>query len=125
MTQKLFAGRRFIQARPAPCISPRRSSHHFQEQFMSSQHTVIVGGSSGVGLATAQQLIAEGEQVTVTGRSQDRLNAAKASLGSKGRAVRMDAADAKSLPDVFAAIGPFDHLVLALGSRKGFGPSPA
>lgn len=89
---------------------------------MSSQHTVIVGGSSGVGLATALRLLAEGEEVTITGRNQDRLNVAKASLGSKGRAVRMDAADAKSLPEAFAAIGPFDHLVLALGSRKGFGP---
>jgi NAD(P)-dependent dehydrogenase (short-subunit alcohol dehydrogenase family) len=89
---------------------------------MASQHIVIVGGSSGIGLATAQHLLAEGEQVTIAGRSQDRLDAAKASLGPKGRAVRMDAAKAESLPEVFAAIGPFDHLVLALGSRKGFGP---
>ncbi len=89
---------------------------------MSSQHTVIVGGSSGVGLATAQHLLAAGEQVTITGRSQDRLDAAKTSLGPSGRAVRMDAANAESLPTAFAAIGRFDHLVLALGSRKGFGP---
>jgi NAD(P)-dependent dehydrogenase (short-subunit alcohol dehydrogenase family) len=89
---------------------------------MSSQHTVIVGGSSGVGLATALQLLAGGQQVTVTGRSQDRLDAAKTLLSSKGRALRLDAADATSLPDAFAAIAPFDHLVLALGSRKGFGP---
>jgi NAD(P)-dependent dehydrogenase (short-subunit alcohol dehydrogenase family) len=89
---------------------------------MASQQIVIVGGSSGIGLATAQQLLAEGEQVTITGRSQDRLDAAKTSLGPKGRAVRMDAADPGSLPRAFAAIGPFDHLVLALGSIKGFGP---
>jgi NAD(P)-dependent dehydrogenase (short-subunit alcohol dehydrogenase family) len=34
----------------------------------------------------------------------------------------MDAADAPSLPAAFADIGAFDHLVLALGSRKGLGP---
>src|SRR5262249_11639769 len=34
----------------------------------------------------------------------------------------MDAADAQSVSSVFAAIGKFDHLVLALGSRKGVGP---
>src|SRR5690349_15310020 len=89
---------------------------------MTSQHTVIVGGSSGIGLATAQYLLAEGERVTITGRSRDRLDAAAALLGSGGRAVRMDATDARSLPSAFASIGPFDHLVLALGSRKGFGP---
>ena len=89
---------------------------------MSSQHTVIVGGSSGIGLATAQHLLATGEQVTIAGRSQDRLDAAKTSLGANGRAVRIDATEAESLPKAFAAIGSFDHLVLALGSRKGFGP---
>lgn len=92
---------------------------------MSSQHTVIVGGSSGIGFATARRLLSEGEQVTITGRSADRLDAATSALGSKARAVCMNAAEAKGLPEIFAAIGPFDHLVLALGSRKGFGPFAA
>src|SRR5439155_15859627 len=34
----------------------------------------------------------------------------------------MDAADATNLPNALAAIGKFDHLVLALGSHKGLGP---
>ena len=89
---------------------------------MSSQHIVVVGGSSGIGLATARLLLSQGEEVTITGRSPDRLAAAKSSLGPESRAVRMDAADAPSLPGAFAAIGPIDHVVLALGSRKGFGP---
>jgi len=89
---------------------------------MPSQHTVIVGGSSGIGLATAQRLLAEGNRVTITGRNPDRLNAARSSLGSQANAMQMDAADAASLPGAFARIASFDHLVLALGSRKGFGP---
>jgi len=89
---------------------------------MSSQHTVIVGGSSGIGLATAKHLLADGDQITITGRSKARLDAAVSALGAKARAVCIDAAEAKALPETFAAIGPFDHLVLALGSRKGFGP---
>ena len=89
---------------------------------MASQHTVIVGGSSGIGLATAKHLLAAGGKVTITGRDQARLDAAQQSLGGKASAVRMDAADAESLPGIFGSIGGFDHLVLALGSRKGLGP---
>ena len=89
---------------------------------MSSQHTVIVGGSSGIGLATARQLLASGAEVTITGRDETRLARAKAQLGPTARTLRMDAADADTLPGLFAEIGPFDHLVLALGGGKGMGP---
>jgi NAD(P)-dependent dehydrogenase (short-subunit alcohol dehydrogenase family) len=89
---------------------------------MSSHHTVIVGGSSGIGLAAAQHLFAAGGRVTITGRDPDRLAAARRTLGPDACAIRMDAADLGSLPGLFASIGAFDHLVLALGSRKGFGP---
>jgi NAD(P)-dependent dehydrogenase (short-subunit alcohol dehydrogenase family) len=89
---------------------------------MSPQHAVIVGGSSGIGLATARQLLDMGFRVTIAGRSEKRLNDAKASLGGKASTVAMDAVDAPSLPTVFSGIGAFDHLVLALGSRKGLGP---
>lgn len=89
---------------------------------MSSQHTVIVGGSSGIGLATAQALLAVGGRVTVTGRDEARLARAKDRLGPGAEALRMDAADAESLPGLFARIGACDHLVLALGSGRGLGP---
>ena len=48
---------------------------------MSSQHAVIIGGSSGIGLATARRLLASGMQVTITGRSEQRLDEARQSLG--------------------------------------------
>lgn len=89
---------------------------------MSSQHTVIVGGTSGIGLATAQALLAAGGQVTVTGRSEARLAHARRVLGPQAQVLKMDAAAADALPAQFAAIGAFDHLVLALGSGRGLGP---
>ena len=46
---------------------------------MSSQHTVIVGGSSGIGLATARQLLASGAEVTL-----DTARGAVAAAGSAG-----------------------------------------
>jgi len=89
---------------------------------MSSEHVVIVGGSSGIGLAAARQLLAAGYQITITGRNEARLNAAKEALRGALAALVMDAADTASARDAFDRIGSFDHLVLALGSSKGAGP---
>jgi NAD(P)-dependent dehydrogenase (short-subunit alcohol dehydrogenase family) len=89
---------------------------------MSSQHTVIVGGSSGIGLATARHLLASGARVTITGRDETRLVEAGRQLGPEAQIAPMDATASDALPAQFARIGKFDHLVLALGSGKGVGP---
>ena len=41
----------------------------------ASKRVVIIGGSSGIGLATAHEALAEGAFVTIAGRSEDRLPA--------------------------------------------------
>jgi NAD(P)-dependent dehydrogenase (short-subunit alcohol dehydrogenase family) len=89
---------------------------------MSSEHIVIVGGSSGIGLETARHLLATGARVTITGRSETRLAEAKRQLGPEAQTLQMDATAAEALRAQFAQIGKFDHLVLALGSGMGVGP---
>jgi NAD(P)-dependent dehydrogenase (short-subunit alcohol dehydrogenase family) len=88
---------------------------------MSPQHAVIIGGSSGIGLAAARRLLASGMQVTITGRSAQRMEEACRSLGGVTGVV-MDAAAADGLSGFFSGIEAFDHLVLTLGSGKGLGP---
>jgi NADPH:quinone reductase-like Zn-dependent oxidoreductase len=52
--------------------------------------TVITGGSSGIGLATAKRFAAEGAKVVVTGRRQAELDAAVKDIGGNAGGVRGD-----------------------------------
>jgi len=89
---------------------------------MSSHHVAIIGGSSGIGLATAAHLLEKGYRVTITGRDAAKLQVAGQSLNGDLTAIAMDAADFGRLADAFQRIGPVDHLVLALGGGNGAGP---
>jgi len=60
---------------------------------------VIIGGTSGIGLATAKMLLAGGARVLVTGRSQAGLDSAQKELGSGALVV---SSDARSLTDIDA-----------------------
>ena len=60
---------------------------------------LITGGSSGIGLELARQLLARGNTVIVTGRDQDRLDAAEQTLRAV-HAIRSDVGD----PDAIAAL---------------------
>ena len=60
---------------------------------------VIIGGTSGIGLATAKMLVDGGARVLVTGRSQAGLDSAQKELG-KGAVVV--SSDARSLTDIDA-----------------------
>ncbi len=50
---------------------------------LKNKVAVVTGGSSGIGLATAQRFIADGAQVVITGRDQEALDAAVAELGDR------------------------------------------
>ena len=60
---------------------------------------VIIGGTSGMGLATAKMLLDGGARVLVTGRSQAGLDSAQKELGTGGVVV---SSDARSLTDIDA-----------------------
>ncbi len=57
---------------------------------LDSKVAVVTGGSSGIGLATAERFIADGAHVVVTGRDQKALDAAVAELGDRVTGIRGD-----------------------------------
>jgi len=73
---------------------------------------VIVGGSSGIGLASAAAASALGARVVMAGRSEQKLDAARRDVEGRIEARRLDMTDDASIEAFFAAVGPLDHLVI-------------
>lgn len=72
--------------------------------------TVIIGGSSGMGLAIAQKLYSLGHEIVIASRSKEKLEKAVALIGN-AESHLLDATKEEELIAFFEAIGPFDHLV--------------
>ncbi|RWX63543.1 SDR family NAD(P)-dependent oxidoreductase, partial [Mesorhizobium sp. M4B.F.Ca.ET.089.01.1.1] len=85
------------------------------------EHCVIIGGSSGIGLATARRLVGPAMKVTITGRNEDKLKDAWKSLGGTVGKAAFDATMPNEVRRFFDGLGPFDHLVLAASGGKGLG----
>lgn len=82
---------------------------------MNSNDTVVViGGSSGMGLAVARRCLADGAPVVIAGRSPWRLKAAQAELGCPGRlrAVTADIGDRAQVAALFEHTATIRHLVV-------------
>lgn len=86
---------------------------------LTDKYTLITGGTTGIGLATAQEFIAEGAHVAVTGRNPETLAAAKRILGENAWVIPADAGDIvaqKQLAQTIATRWPrLDALFLNAG----------
>jgi NAD(P)-dependent dehydrogenase (short-subunit alcohol dehydrogenase family) len=83
---------------------------------MKGQKVVVFGGGSGVGLASAKLLAANGAQVVITGRNREKLETAAREIGVASKVV-----DGKKPGEVrafFDALGAFDHLVITAGQTN-------
>jgi NAD(P)-dependent dehydrogenase (short-subunit alcohol dehydrogenase family) len=76
---------------------------------LSGKVAVVTGGTSGIGLATAQRLVSDGAFVFVTGRRKGELDKAAALLGDSGAAVQSDV----------SKLGDLDRLFSIVKERKG------
>jgi NAD(P)-dependent dehydrogenase (short-subunit alcohol dehydrogenase family) len=78
---------------------------------------VVVGGSSGIGLAVARLAQHEGAEVTIAGRSQEKLLQSQRELGG-GHTVVMDITDEDAVGQVFAGLSHVDHVLISAGTLR-------
>lgn len=71
---------------------------------LTGKIAVITGGSSGIGLATAQRFVAEGAYVFITGRRQAELDAAVERVGRNVRGVSGDVAKLADLDRLYDTV---------------------
>jgi NAD(P)-dependent dehydrogenase (short-subunit alcohol dehydrogenase family) len=86
---------------------------------LAGKVAVITGGSSGIGLATAQRFVDEGADVFIMGRRQSELDKAKALIGDGVSTVAGDVTVSADLDRLFATVleqkGALDILVASSG----------
>ena len=71
---------------------------------LEGKTALVTGATAGIGLAVAQRFVAEGAHVFITGRRQEALDAALATLGAAGTGIRGDVTDSHELDGVFSVI---------------------
>lgn len=77
---------------------------------IKGKRALVLGGNRGMGLAIARTLVAEGAEVTIAARDEDRLAAAARELDG-ARAFRLDLADSSGFAGFAEAVGDIDILV--------------
>ena len=82
---------------------------------LSGQRIVIIGGSSGMGLATARAAVAAGAVVTIASSDEGRLEAALAELPDTCDGAVTNTRNEADIAALFARVGELDHLVYTAG----------
>lgn len=84
-----------------------------QETTPKHERILIVGGSSGMGLSLAGQQLAAGADVTIVGRSEERLSAARQRLPhpERLRTIAADVTNEDEVQRLFQDVGTLDHIV--------------
>jgi NAD(P)-dependent dehydrogenase (short-subunit alcohol dehydrogenase family) len=86
-----------------------------------NQRIAILGGTSGLGLATAKAAAAEGAAVIVASATEARVEAALAQLPESAEGHVVDLLDEGAVRDLFAELGTLDHLAFTAGESLQLG----
>lgn len=89
----------------------------------AGKKVLVLGGTSGIGLAAARQFSAAGASVVVISRDADKVASAVADIGSNCTGASLDVLDMEAMKTLFAKEAPFDIMVnAATGGDRATGP---
>jgi NAD(P)-dependent dehydrogenase (short-subunit alcohol dehydrogenase family) len=95
----------------APTISP-----------LTNKRVIILGASSGIGLATAKAATAEGAGVVIVSSNRQRIDQALKELPAGSEAHAVNLSQEQNIKAFFDSIGNFDHLVYCAGENLSLAP---
>jgi len=85
--------------------------------FLNGQKVVVIGASSGIGLATAKAAALEGAEVIIASGNEQRITTALKQLPAKASSYTLDAGDEEAIKAFFNNISHIDHLVYTAGEN--------
>jgi NAD(P)-dependent dehydrogenase (short-subunit alcohol dehydrogenase family) len=85
--------------------------------FLNGKKVVILGGSSGIGLATAKAAAAQGAKLVIVSSNKDRVDKALNELNGENEGFAVDLANEEHVAGFFKQLGTFDHLVYTAGEN--------
>lgn len=80
---------------------------------MTDRTYLVVGGTSGIGLEISRALVARGDSVILTGRDQQRAEAAAAGLGGSATGIALDLAEPQTIAASLADVGSIHGVVIS------------
>jgi NAD(P)-dependent dehydrogenase (short-subunit alcohol dehydrogenase family) len=86
-----------------------------QGNGLQDKRVVVLGGTSGIGLAVAQLAAAQGAKVVIASSSAERVHKAVESIGREAQGHAVDLSNEQAIAAFFLKLGPFDHLVFTAG----------
>jgi NAD(P)-dependent dehydrogenase (short-subunit alcohol dehydrogenase family) len=98
----------------------RTTKESATKKSLKDMSAVVIGASSGVGLATVKRLVSEGASVVAVARGRDGLDAVAAQFGAAVRTVQADATDASTAQRLLREYKP-QLVVLAAGVQPQMG----
>ncbi|HET7503794.1 MAG TPA: SDR family oxidoreductase [Kofleriaceae bacterium] len=118
-----------------PCYFARMESPSAESQrvfapgILRDQVAIVTGGGSGIGLATAHELVRLGARVAICGRTPGKLEAAAQALQAAGGTVLAQPCDIREPPQVEAfvqaVLGELGQIDIVVNNAGGQFPSPA
>ena len=93
-------------------------------QGLANKKVVVIGASSGIGLAVARETAKLEAHVVMSSRSIDKLNQAMASVSGRVEAISADILNKASINWLFEQVEKFDHLVVTAIADENLLRSP-
>lgn len=84
---------------------------------LSGKKVVILGGSAGIGLATAKAAALNDAEIVIVSSNQQRIDAALQQLPAGSKGLTVDLSSEQNIKDLFDQVGNFDHLVYTAGEN--------